>query len=378
MRHVLQGLCDGELTGKEAAGHLGIGHSRLYELRTVYLRRRARHQGKTWQPGVSGGDHSPEWSDEVQTVMRSLLAVEPAAPYAFVAAEVLRRTGVQVDRATVRRWARTQGLAHPAPPPRTPAPVRRWQRHRIGELWQLAATPHRWFPNDPQSYPLLDLIDDCSRVLTGARIYPREVLSAYLDFLPRAFTEYGLPLEIYVDYHSFFFTHDPEALTQLGAALRFYGVGLRYAPTPQAKGKVERIHYFWQNRLPSFFAAENLRGPAAANAPLDALRRQHNRAEIHRELAMRPEQAWRLALAEDRSRLRPTPPCPWWPYVWSLRKSITVGSDGRVPVGSQRLRIEYPAHKRIVLCRHPDGAVTFLKDQPLSDTLPVILLPVNP
>ena len=53
---------------------------------------------------------------------------------------------------------------------------------------------------------------------------------------------YGLPLSLYVDYHSFFFTHTPEAHTQLGAALRFYGVSFRYASTPQAKGKIERGH----------------------------------------------------------------------------------------------------------------------------------------
>lgn len=45
--------------------------------------------------------------------------------------------------------------------------------------------------------------------------------------------EVGLPLALCVDYHSFCFSSVPEALTQLGTALR-------YAPTPQAKGKIER------------------------------------------------------------------------------------------------------------------------------------------
>ena len=56
------------------------------------------------------------------------------------------------------------------------------------------------------------------------------------------FQSTGLPLCLYVDYHSFFFTHTPEAHTQLATALRFYGVSLRFAPTPQAKGKIERWH----------------------------------------------------------------------------------------------------------------------------------------
>ena len=46
-----------------------------------------------------------------------------------------------------------------------------------------------------------------------------------------------------------FFTHTPDAFTQLGQALHFYGVALRYTPTPPAKGKIERRHHYWQDRL---------------------------------------------------------------------------------------------------------------------------------
>ena len=63
-----------------------------------------------------------------------------------------------------------------------------------------------------------------------------------------------IALVLYVDYHSFFFTHTPDAFTQLGAALHFYGISLRYAPTPQAKGKIERRHDYWQKRLPPSFS----------------------------------------------------------------------------------------------------------------------------
>lgn len=114
-----------------------------------------------------------------------------------------------------------QQLAHPTPGPRPPASLRRWQCLKTGALWQLDATPQRWFPADHRNYPLLDLLADCSRVCTGAKIYYREDLLAYLDFLPAAFREHGLPLELYVDSHSLFFPQHPEALAPLGAALHF-------------------------------------------------------------------------------------------------------------------------------------------------------------
>src|SRR2546428_6501230 len=109
-------------------------------------------------------------------------------------------------------------------------------------MLKIAHTPHRWFPKQNWPPTLLHILDDHSRVIVGARLYPRETLLAHMDFLSQVFQAVGLPLCLYVDYHSFFFTHTPEAHTQLAAALHFYGVSLRFAPTPQAKGKIERAH----------------------------------------------------------------------------------------------------------------------------------------
>ena len=41
--------------------------------------------------------------------------------------------------------------------------------------------------------------------------------------------------------------------------------------------------------------------------------------------------------------------------MWSVRTLIKVGSDGRVPIGTQRLRIEKPPETKVVLCLHPSG-----------------------
>ncbi len=97
--------------------------------------------------------------------------------------------------------------------------------------------------------------------------------------------------------HSLFFTHDPKALTQLGQALHFYGVTFRFAP-PQAKGKVERAHHFWRQRLPAYFASEQIADLDHAAPHVQALRLHHNQHEIHRELRLTPQKAWDLALRE--------------------------------------------------------------------------------
>ena len=62
----------------------------------------------------------------------------------------------------------------------------------------------------------------------------------------------------------------------MGWALKFYDISLRYAPTPQAKGKVEREHQFWQGRLPAYFASEKITEIEVANRHIEDLRAHHN------------------------------------------------------------------------------------------------------
>jgi hypothetical protein len=378
IRHVLAAFRAGELKAAAAAQRLGLSRSRFYELYADYLRACAQRREAHWTPPRSGGNHARAWPTAVVDLLRKRLSSQPPASYSFAASEVLRLCAFKLDRAQVRRWAMAQQLAHPRPARGPRAPVKRWQRSRIGELWQLDASPHRWFPDGPHLFPMLNMLDDCSRVFVGSKLYPRESLLAYFDFLPLAFQAYGLPLELYVDYHSLFFTAVPESLTQLGWALHFYGITLRFAPTPEAKGKVEREHQFWQARLPAYFASERIHDLDQANPHIQLLRLHRNEHEVHRELNLRPQHAWNLALQERRSVLRPVPNCPWWPYVWSQLTPIKVGPDVRVPIGAQRLSVEADPGTRLVLCQHPSGHQSVLRARPHPHTKPVLLFSNRP
>jgi hypothetical protein len=223
----------------------------------------------------------------------------------------------------------------------------------------------------------LDILDDATRLNTGARLYLAETLLAHFDFLSGVFQAHGLPLALYVDCHSFFYTHNPEAFTQLGAALHFYGVDLRYAPTPQAKGKIERRHDYWQKRLPPLLAADQILELHSANALLDQLLLHVNQHEIHRELGTTPPHVARQqALAENRSVFRPAPACPWWPFVWSQQTRVRVGDDGQVPVGTQRQRIDAPPRSTVIRCLRPDGDIYYLRHAPDLKAKPIVLLHV--
>ena len=151
-------------------------------------------------------------------------------------------------------------------------------------------------------------------------------------------------------------------------------MALRYAPTPQAKGKIERRHDYWQKRLPPLLAADQIIELEGANHLLDQLLPHANEHEIHRELGITPHAARQQALAEKRSVLRPVPACPWWPFIWSQRTPVRVGDDGKVPVGAQRQTVDAPPRSTVIRCLRPDGDIYYLRHVPDPAAKPVVLL----
>ena len=364
---------NGTVGTRQAAEDLGISRRRVQQMYASYLEACACKREEQWGPGASGGGRRRELPQEVVSVWQKLLSATPAAPYGFIASESDRRCGFKVDRALVRRWAIEHGLDHPSKPVRRSGHTQRWQCVDVGALWQLDVSPHRWFGEERESCPLFDMVDDCSRVITGARLYPRECLLAYLDFLSKAFEEYGVPLSLYVDHHSIFYTEAIDMMTYLGETLQFLDVSFRYASSPQAKGKIERQHLFWQKRLPAYFAAEKLSRIEDANPHLRDLRLHHNESEIHRELGLCPQQAWRKAKKENRFKLRPRPATPWWPYVWSVREPIRVSPDGTVLLATHRVKVPHSPGTRLTRCQHPDGSITLLANDLRSGGKPIVI-----
>ena len=117
---------------------------------------------------------------------------------------------------------------------------------------------------------------------------------------------------------------------------------------------------------------------AIANPHIHDLRLHRNAHESQRELRQTPQRAWDQAKKEQRSVRCPAPRCPWWDYVWSVRTPIKVGSDGRVPIGTQRLRIEKPPATKVVLCLHPSGHHSVLAAPPDLQQKPMLLFTNRP
>jgi len=368
-------LCDGGMDAGEAAGKLGVSRSRLYALRTEYLLAKVEGRLQGWMPGRSGGDHAAEPPEQVAGFLRRALGA--GYSYSFAASEAMRLHGHSVTRSGVRHWAIAEGLAKGGRKERTPAHTRRWEMSNVGEVWQLDASPHRWFGESSPAQPLFDMIDDCSRLQVGIRLCRGETVGEYIPFLRNAFERHGLPLSLYVDNAAFFRSPVDGTLTMLGRRLAFYGVSLIFASTPQAKGKVERIHQVWQDRLPPYFALNGITPEgdiAHTNADIEALAGHRNAHETHREIGMPPQEAWDAAVKAGRSKLRPVPRDGWWPYVWSLWRNAAVGPRGRVYHKDLSFPTQLAERERVVLCEHDSGHYSVIKELPRDPAVhPVVL-----
>jgi hypothetical protein len=61
-----------------------------------------------------------------------------------------------------------------------------------------------------------------------------------------------------------------------------------------------------------------------------------------------------------------------------VRTLIKIGADGRVPIGTQRLRLEKPPGSTVVLCLHPTGHHSVLAAPPNVREKPALLFTDRP
>lgn len=383
VRDTVMQFAEGSMTREQAMESLGVGKTRLYELRTSFLAAKASGMADAWEPSRSGGNHMPAWPDDAQRFLKHVLSPDGDArrySYAFAASEVGRKFGLSVDRAQVRHWAIDHGIKIAVPKPRPPAHVRRWQRKSIGELWQLDATPDYFLGRGNPSLSLIDMIDDCSRMQVGCRLYRSENVPAYLDLFYRAFMRYGLPLEIYVDKASFF-RNDDGSLTRLAQRLKFLDVSFIFANTPEAKGKIERVHQVWQDRLPAYAAHEGITAQTPledVNDHLECLVDHRNGFEIHRELHDTPQNVWDKAVKEGRCKIRQPPRDGWFELLWAEWKCMRIGPRGRLLVDGVLCPTECANGTKVWVCRHVDGTVSLVLNKPIAGTVPQVVFTNNP
>ncbi len=265
--------------------------------------------------------------------------------------------GLELDAETLRRWMLAEGLWSRA---------RRRRRHRrrrerkehFGELVQMDGSFHPWLEERGPEGCLMDLVDDATNT-TLARLGKEETIWAAADALRAWIERYGVPQALYVDWKNLYQRgatsqerlRGEEPITQFGRMCAKLGIEVIAASSPQAKGRVERIHGTHQDRLVKKLRRKKIDTHAQANAYLEAeYLPEHNRRFA------RP-----AARAEDYHRRAPR--AAELDQIFRLESARTISDDWVVRYENRFFQLQpqshhyAPAKGQVVVCEGRDGSL---------------------
>ncbi len=175
-----------------------------------------------------------------------------------LAAEHLAKEGLPVSRETLRKWMTQAAFWRPRRPRVKKIYVWRERRASFGELVMQDSSPFRWLEDRGPACQLIALIDDATSKF-WARFAEHDSTEENLRTLGGWLRRYGRPLAHYTDKNSIFRTtrragieeqlRGEGARSQFGRALQELGIEWIAAPSPQAKGRIERLFETLQDRL---------------------------------------------------------------------------------------------------------------------------------
>lgn len=194
-----------------------------------------------------------------------------------LASEYLTQDGLGVDHETLRRWLLSAGLWQKKRK-RQKHRARRERRAHRGELIQMDGSHHDWFEGRRGWAVLMVMIDDATN-RTRARFYESEDTQSAMDVFGRYARRQGVPQGLYVDHDSIYECTREARIdeqlrgdgpqTQFERAMKQLGVDVIAANSPQAKGRVERRHGVFQDRLVKAMRLLKISTLEAANQYLD-------------------------------------------------------------------------------------------------------------
>lgn len=243
------------------------------------IRRRHREEGDAGLVNRSRGRRSNRTRPMAERKQAVALCAKQYAGFGpLLASEHLAADhGIVVDHETLRRWLLAAELWH-SRRRRAAHRAARERRPRRGDLVQIDGSEHDWFEGRGVRTVLMVMIDDATNT-TLARFYPAEDTAAAYDIFDRYVRLYGLPAALYSDRDSIYVCTRETSLeeelanvgpeTQFTRAMRELGVELIPAYSPQAKGRVERRHGLFQDRLVKEMRLLGICTIEAANAYLD-------------------------------------------------------------------------------------------------------------
>jgi len=333
----IRAAVEGRLTGEEAAKALGLSRRQVERLKA-----KVRAEGAA---GVRHGNAGRgPWNKTPDGLRRRLidLATGEYAAYNFshLADTLSSDHKIRLCDETLRQWLRPLGHGRPM----RRAKVHRLRRRRKdheGEWLFLDGSPHAWFGPDYDPVCLLLSTDDATGKPLGGKFQPHEDRDGCFEVCYHVFLKFGLNGLWYLDRAGHFVTtrhgglHVAQRLQQddtpFQQAMQRLAVGVQFAPSPQARGRGERINGSFQGRLVAELMHEGITDCTTATRYLNRVFIPRYAKRFGRKPAD-PKHAWRPV--PDGLDLR-TVPC--------VRHQRTVANDNTISLDGVAYQLLPPA-----------------------------------
>lgn len=383
---VMRRVRDGAMSRRDAAVRLGLSYR---QVKRIFRRFRTRGQ-KGLVHGNVGRRSNRAHAPTRRTRALALITAHFGGPARGVgqrfgptlAAEHLAdEFGLVIPVPTLRRWMLAEHLwSRLRKSKRTHR--RRARRAHFGELVQMDGSFHAWLEDRGPVACLLTMIDDATGTTLG-HFTGEETTWGAAEVLHAWIVKYGVPQALYVDAKSVFvrpatcneLAAGIAPVTQFGRMCAKLGIRLIVAKTPEAKGRVERVHGTNQDRLVKKLRRAGIGTYADANPYLAATYwRAHNTR-------------FAVAPLEPADFHLPLDPRVNLAHVFCLEESRVVGNDWVVRYDNRALQIlptahakrhthprarivvrETPTGELFVVARTPEGKDQILEWQPVTPT----------
>jgi transposase len=275
----------------------------------------------------------------------------------LAAEHLAEEDGIVLDHDTVRRWMLQEGLWS-RQRKRKKHCQRRERKAHFGELVQLDGSFHDWLEERGPRGCLMDMVDDATSE-TQARLGKEETIWAAAGVLRAWIEKYGVPSALYTDWKNVYKRKATSAeqlrgevpVTQFGRMCQKLGIGIIAASSPQAKGRVERIHGVHQDRLIKKLRRKKIDSYEATNEYLE----KEYLPEHNRRFA-RP-----AAQPEDYHRRKPT--ARELRQIFRLETERTISNDWVIRYDGRFLQLRPgqrrygPTQSKALVCEWEQGAI---------------------
>jgi hypothetical protein len=357
VKAILHNYHEGQMTRQHAQELLGIGKSRFFTLLQQYRANPTSMSIEYQRKAI--GRISPETDQIIRLELKrekDLVEDErlPISSYNYTALrDRLKQKGITVSVPTIIKRAIEEECYQP----------RRKQKihdrlvvtSAIGEMIQHDASVHLWSPLASEKWTLITSLDDYSRTLLFADFFAHETSWAHIQAAQAVLVKNGLPVRYYVDNlrvfrfiqkrDSFWRNHileTDDVDPQWRQVMRLLKVGVTYALSPQAKGKIERPFRWLQDRIVRTCALEGISSYEDARTVLRAEVERYNYHQVHSTTGEIPAIRFEKAKTAGNSLFRPfSLPKPFTSLkdVFCLHDTRTLNGYRKISLGGTKIEI---------------------------------------